>query len=88
MKLVDGLALINATRKHVPQPFSMEFHTLDRKKKTGGELKTVRNYIGSGSNHNALEQGTVTIKPARSGGHPITVHIRNIKSINGERIFW
>jgi hypothetical protein len=88
MKLVDGLALINATRKNVPQPFTIEFFTLDRKKKTGGELKTAENYIGAGSNHDAMEQGTITIKPARSGGHPITVHIRNIETINGQKVYW
>lgn len=88
MKLVDCLAEVNATRSNVPLPFSMEFYTLDRKNGTGGEVKTVQNYIGTGSNHDALKNGTVTIRPATSGGHPITVHIRNIIKLNGKKVYW
>ena len=82
------MAEVNATRGRVPQPFSMQFYTLDRKKRTGGELKTVQNYIGAGSNHDAMQNGTITIKPAKAHGHPITVHIRNIVTLNGKKVFW
>ena len=88
MKLLDALATVNATRNQVPLPFSLEFYTLDRKQQTGGELKKVQNYIGAGSNHDAMLNGTITIKPAKTHGHPITVHIRNIKTLNGKRVFW
>lgn len=88
MKLLDCLAEVNATRSNVPQPFSIAFYTLDRKSKTGGELKTVQDYIGAGSNHDAMQNGTITIKPSKAHGHPITVHIRNIVSFNGKKVFW
>jgi len=88
MKLVDCLAEVNATRNKVPLPFSMDFWTLNRKQKTGGELKQVNNYIGTGSAHDAMQNGTITIRPAKAGGHPITVHIRNIVKLNGEKVYW
>ncbi len=88
MKLVDVLAEVNATRNKLPQLFSMSFYTLDRKNETGGTVKTVTNYVGTGSTHDALKNGTVTIKPATAGGHPITVHIRNIINFNGKKVIW
>lgn len=88
MKLVDGLALVNETRKNVPVPFCMEFYSFNRKQGTGGELQKVESFIGAASNHDAIQNGTITIKPAFGKSHPITVHIRLIKSINGKRIFW
>ena len=66
----------------------MQFYTLDRKQQTGGELKTVQDFIGAGSNHNAMQNGTITIKPAKAHGHPVTVHIRNIVKFNGQKVFW
>jgi hypothetical protein len=88
MKLVDALAMINATRNKLPQPFTIEHYTLNRKNQTGGELKKAENHIGAGSNHDAMQNGTITIKPIFGEGHPTTVHIRLIKSLNGKRVFW
>lgn len=88
MKLIDGLAMINSTKGGLPQPLSIEAWSFNEAKSTGGELLKLDNVIGCGSNHNAMEKGTVTVKPANGKGHQTTLHIRFIEKVNGERVYW
>lgn len=66
------------------EPFSIEFITCDRVRKTGGKLMKLRNMVSSGANHNEIAHGTITIKSAFGDGHPIPVHIRLITKFNEE----
>ncbi len=88
MKLIDTLAFINSTRNGLPTPFSVSAFAFNEKAQTGGKLLTLENHVGCGSNHNALEKGTITVRPANGTGHPTTLHIRFIEKVNGERVYW
>jgi hypothetical protein len=88
MKLIDGLSIINAGRAGLPQPFSIEFYKFNDAKRTGGQVVILEKQVGTKSRHNPFENGTVTVRNANNTGHPTTIHIRLIKSINGERVFW
>lgn len=69
-------------------PVRLEFFEYSRVNGTGGELKTLTDQIGASTRHNAMENGTITVKPVNGKGHPTTIHIRNIVRIDGEKVYW
>lgn len=76
-----ALEIINDSAR-TKTPFSIEFVSADITRRTGGDLKVMKNMISSGANHDQQKHGTITIKPKSSKGHPIPVHINLIMKLN------
>lgn len=87
MGILKAQALeIIRTSKERNQPFSIDFVTMDKSRKTAGHLKQMTGMISTGSNHNTKEHGTITIKRKNQTGHPVTVHINLILKVNQEQV--
>lgn len=67
---------------HSAVRFDIEFTTLDVKRRTGGELRSLRGCYISGSNHDEFSNGTVTVV-SPDYAHPVSVHLRLIHKLNG-----
>jgi len=65
---------------------SVEFVTLDLKRNTGGGRIFLKQCINSGERHNSRKAGTIGLKSAINSGHPYSVHIPLILSVNGARV--
>lgn len=78
MDQVDG--------RGVAVPFSMSWVTLDRKRMTGGAIKTMKNLVRCGAKHNLQRNRQVAVKPGDGSGHPIPVHLCLILRVNGEPV--
>jgi len=72
--------------KITEKPFSIDFVTLDKARKTGGRLKRMEGMIYAGASHDSKHQGTISIKSKDGSGHPIPVHINLILKFNQEPI--
>jgi len=105
LRLKDALKLMDRLdHKGKPIPFELTFVTADRKRNTGGNLKTAKAAILSKHNNKLpLHQRRVdgfggSRKPASHenatrniqtpDGTITKVHIRLIKSFNGQVIIW
>lgn len=67
-------------------PFSITFCTLDRNRRKGGEIRTLKNMVRAGASHNLQRSRQFAIKPADGTGHNIPVHLRLLLRINGEPV--
>lgn len=67
-------------------PFSITWVTLDRRRKSGGQVKHLANAVRSGAAHHLGRARQVAVKPADGTGHPIPVHLRLILRVNGELV--
>jgi len=61
-------------------PFSIEFISCDKSRKTGGRLLRLTGAVSSGSNHNDFKHGTVTVVSGNS--HPVPIHTKLIMKFN------
>jgi hypothetical protein len=86
MVLIEALKTIRDCKKDSRNRFNIEFMSYDKRRETGGKLIVLKNCFRSGSNHNEMENGTVTIS-TRDSTHPVTVHIRLIMKVNSEMVY-
>lgn len=84
MVLGEALKLMDRVDgRGTPVPFSITWCTLDRNRRTGGEMRTLRSAIRCGAKHNLQRNRQVAVRPADGTGHPIPIHVRLIKRVNG-----
>lgn len=76
MDQVDG--------RGVAVPFSITWCLYDRNRRTGGEIRTLKNAVRAGAAHHLGRARQVAVKPADGSGHNIPIHLRLILRVNGE----
>ncbi len=83
----DALAIMDQRDgRGVPIPFRISFVTLDRNRRTGGQLKTLDAVIRCGARHSLIRSRQIAVKRVDGNGHPYPIHLRLITRINGEPV--
>jgi hypothetical protein len=87
--LCMSLSLLDALQitEDVMHPFQIKFVTLDKSRKTGGELIELTNAVRVGSKHNMKENDIINVKQIDSSHHPHIVHTHLILEVNHQEIF-
>lgn len=68
--------------------FDIEYVTADRKRKTGGEIRSISGVRKVGSTFNQKENQMINVQVPGNTRHPYPVHIRLILKYNGNPIYW
>ena len=80
--LTDALNLMN-DRDSV---FSIEFVSLNKSKKTGGELIKIDKATRAGARFNLSEKEMISVRSVDNTNLPYPVHIRLITEFNGQKV--
>jgi hypothetical protein len=67
-----------------PIPFSAAWITLDKSRKTGGEVMRKDKLVRCGAQHHMQRNRTIAVKRADGKGHPWPIHIRLLMRVNNE----
>ena len=78
MDRVDG--------RGAPVPFSINFCTLDRRRNTGGVIKTLKKAVRCGAKHSLQRNRQIAVKAVNGTGHPYAIHLRLILRVNGQPV--
>lgn len=71
-------------RRGRPIPFSITFCTHDKKRRKGGQIRTIEKAVRCGAAHSLQRHRQIAVQPADGSGHNIPIHLRLILRINGE----
>jgi hypothetical protein len=87
--LCMSLSLLDALQitEDVMHPFAIKFVTLDKTRKTGGEVIELNNAVRVGSKHNMKDNDIINVKQIDSHHHPHHVHTHLILEVNHQEIF-
>lgn len=87
MGLAEALEVMDRVDgRGAPVPFSISWCTLDRNRRTGGEIRHMQSAVRCGANHSLQRARQVAVKPADGSGHNTPIHLRLILRVNGEPV--
>lgn len=87
MQLAEALRAMERTdNRGVPVPFSINWVTLDRTRRTGGKVRRLDKAVRCGARHHLGRNRQIAVKPVK-GGHPIPIHLRLILRVNNEPVY-
>lgn len=78
MLLREALAITEDPER----PFSIDYVSVDKTRRTGGEIIKLPAVVRVGASHNRKQNDTIVVKPTDRAEHPYTVHIHLITRIN------
>lgn len=89
IRLGDALNLMEEKdRDGAPQSFAISFVTLDRKKKTGGQIRHIKRAVKTGLPYKVSDNSLRGVRDLDAGSHPVPVHIRLITEFNNQPVVY
>ncbi len=67
--------------------FQIKYVAFDRSRRTGGSIIELTDAFRVGSNHDQVNNNTITVKQSNNRHHPHTVHTHLILEVNKQEIY-